>query len=67
MTLYPACALCNQRVELETAKTDENGKAVHEECYVAYVGSRFRVMMSTEHALSILCSVREQRDRPFAA
>jgi hypothetical protein len=28
------CALCNSPVELETCKTDERGKAVHEECYV---------------------------------
>ena len=33
----PHCALCNERVEIETAKTDENGKAVHEECYVRLV------------------------------
>jgi len=27
------CSLCNEPVELRTAKTDEDGKAVHEECY----------------------------------
>ena len=27
------CPLCNEPVALETAKTDENGKAIHEECY----------------------------------
>jgi hypothetical protein len=67
MTLYPICSLCNELVELETTNTDENGKAVHEECYVAYVASRFRVMISTGHALSTLCSLRAQRDKPFAA
>jgi hypothetical protein len=30
----PKCSICNKPIELETAKTDENGKAVHEECYV---------------------------------
>ena len=30
----PNCSICNERVELETAKTDEDGKAVHEDCYV---------------------------------
>jgi len=30
---FPICSLCNEPVELETAKTDENGNAVHEECY----------------------------------
>ena len=31
----PRCAICNKPVELETAKTDENGKAVHGDCYAA--------------------------------
>jgi len=30
---FPMCSLCNEPVELRTAKTDEDGKAVHEECY----------------------------------
>ncbi len=29
------CAYCNQPLELETTKTDEDGRAVHEECYVS--------------------------------
>jgi hypothetical protein len=28
------CSICNEPVTLETTKTDEAGKAVHEECYV---------------------------------
>jgi hypothetical protein len=31
---YQICSLCNEPVELETTKTDESGKPVHEECYV---------------------------------
>jgi hypothetical protein len=31
---YPVCPICNQHVELETAKTDEKGRAVHEDCYI---------------------------------
>ncbi|MGA7924538.1 MAG: hypothetical protein WCA20_00925 [Candidatus Sulfotelmatobacter sp.] len=30
----PRCSLCDKPVLLETSKTDENAKAVHEECYV---------------------------------
>jgi hypothetical protein len=30
----PKCSICNEPVEIETAKTDENGEAVHEDCYV---------------------------------
>jgi hypothetical protein len=28
------CSLCDNLVEIESAKTNEFGKAVHEECYV---------------------------------
>jgi hypothetical protein len=31
----PLCAVCRKPVDLKTAKTDDSGKAVHEECYVA--------------------------------
>ena len=34
---FPICALCNRPVELETAKTDEQGHPVHEQCYVQKV------------------------------
>jgi hypothetical protein len=30
---FPLCSLCNEPVDLRTAKTDENGKAIHEQCY----------------------------------
>ena len=29
------CRYCNLPVALDTAKTDENGRAVHEDCYAA--------------------------------
>lgn len=28
------CSICNQPIQLEWANTDEQGLAVHEECYV---------------------------------
>lgn len=31
------CSICNELVELETAKVDEIGNPVHEECYVQEV------------------------------
>lgn len=34
---FPVCPLCNEPVELETTKTNEDGEAVHEECYVLAV------------------------------
>jgi hypothetical protein len=33
MSRFPICPICNEAVEIKTAKTDEDGKAVHEECY----------------------------------
>jgi hypothetical protein len=30
----PNCSICNGPVDLRTAKTDEDGKSVHEDCYV---------------------------------
>jgi hypothetical protein len=30
----PACSLCSEPVQLEISKTDEGGKAVHDECYI---------------------------------
>lgn len=29
-----SCSICRQPVPLETAKTDGNGRAIHEECYI---------------------------------
>jgi hypothetical protein len=30
----PICGICDRPVKLETAKTDEQGKPVHEGCYL---------------------------------
>jgi hypothetical protein len=30
----PVCPICNKTVPLETAVIDENGHAMHEECYL---------------------------------
>ena len=35
----PACCICEEPVELETAKTDEYGRAIHEACYVLKLAS----------------------------
>jgi hypothetical protein len=31
------CALCHAPVQMENSKTDEDGQAVHEECYVLLI------------------------------
>ena len=30
----PLCPVCNEAVDLTVAKTDEDGRAIHEECYL---------------------------------
>jgi hypothetical protein len=59
----PICHLCNQPVPIEAARTDENGNAVHEGCYVAQItrassARRLRVLawISTVPATAV-CSV----------
>jgi hypothetical protein len=37
---FRLCSICNEFVELETAKIDEIGNPVHEECYVSKVSLR---------------------------
>ena len=39
----PICSVCKQPIRLETAKTDENGKAVHDDCYLQRLMSLLRV------------------------
>jgi hypothetical protein len=53
---YPVCPLCQEHVELETANSDERGRAVHEECYVSHITSQNKGLMTKDQALSILCS-----------
>jgi len=33
----PSCWICGKQVTLNNCKTDENGHAVHEACYVASI------------------------------
>jgi hypothetical protein len=42
------CSICNKPVNLETAKIDDNGNAVHEECYVLNVVMKLRSQRSVE-------------------
>ena len=42
------CCICAKPVLLETSKTDERGKAVHEECYVRQTISRFRMASAVQ-------------------
>jgi len=45
------CRICDKPIKLETAKIDEEGKAVHEECYVRKL--RLQEASQSGHAQSI--------------
>lgn len=36
---HQICAICGKAVQLENAKTDDGGKAVHEQCYVEKIAT----------------------------
>lgn len=36
----PSCPICKEPVSLENSKTDEDGHATHEECYVQKICSK---------------------------
>jgi|HubBroStandDraft_1064217.scaffolds.fasta_scaffold22571_5 hypothetical protein len=39
-TRYPVCPVCNEHVELITARINENGQAFHDDCYVKTLKKR---------------------------
>src|SRR5437660_1338987 len=54
---FPLCSLCNEAVELETSKADEDGKAIHEECYVVKASGKTGVMANTSRFITVSQSV----------
>jgi hypothetical protein len=59
----PLCSICNRRVSLENAKTDEHGLAVHEECYVLKLRLKrasSETLPEPRHRLSLVYSNRKQ-------
>jgi hypothetical protein len=64
---YPICPLCTEHVELETAKTDEKGRAVHEDCYAASIRAQRRIVASTSLSLLIVHALAiPERERAVA-
>jgi hypothetical protein len=37
--------MCNEAVEIKTAKTDHDGKAIHEECYVRSLEAKKKLFL----------------------
>ena len=52
-----ACCICSGPIQLEISKTDERGKAVHEECYVRKTISRRRTINAIHFAENWLSSI----------
>ena len=51
------CCICAGPIPLETSKTDERGKAVHEECYVRKTISRFGTARAVHFPANWLSSI----------
>ena len=49
-TCKTKCSICGNSVALETSKTDEQGSAVHEECYV---GRTIAVLAAQQQAVTV--------------
>ena len=50
------CCICAMPVRLETSKTDAQGHAVHEECYVRKISSKSRTGVAARLAENWLSS-----------
>jgi hypothetical protein len=37
---FPRCQICREHVALEACAVDEQGQAVHEECYTSHLASQ---------------------------
>jgi hypothetical protein len=48
-TFRLVCPVCNRAVTLETSKTDEHGRAVHEDCYLREVNLHPMDLPSTDN------------------
>jgi hypothetical protein len=44
------CSICRQPVALENSKTDENGHAIHEDCYLQRLLASLDDPPSPQHA-----------------
>lgn len=59
---HPPCALCASPVSLTESMADEDGQAVHEECYVSMVVSK---KASARASLAYSSSGQARRKYPF--
>ena len=57
----PICSICNLPVPLNDAKTDEDGNAVHENCYLIKLGVRETVSSRAKASGAVLLNGRQHR------
>jgi hypothetical protein len=58
----PRCAICRESVNLEESKTDEYGRAVHENCYVRHV-----ILKEPRKIVARIDTTRERQSLVFRA
>ena len=54
------CSICNEPVDLKTTKTDDHGKAVHEDCYIMMHSRTNATHMLTEEVVRGLNELLEK-------
>jgi hypothetical protein len=57
----PICSICNLPVPLNDAKTDEDGNAVHENCYLVKLGVGKAVSSNARVSGDLLYKSRQQK------
>jgi len=58
------CCLCGDPVDLRTAKTDEHGKAIHEDCYVLRMRMKRGMLRSSQDPSSEATRLLQQVNIP---
>jgi hypothetical protein len=57
----PLCSICNKPVEVEAATIDENGEAIHEECWLL----KMRLEQAKKPPKDLVKHAPGQRKNPF--
>ena len=57
----PICSMCNLPVPLNDAKTDEDGNAVHENCYLTKLGVGGAISSTAKAFGDLLYKSRQQK------
>ena len=63
----PDCTICNKPVSLESARTDEDGQCVHEECYVRQLIERNEDVPARLSRSRVTTTTDLRRERPVSA